>query len=90
MTITQTNRSNMIESVQSYLALHADTIADPAGLTTSIQKLTELMEAIWVKDNEKNVATNGKTAKKKDSGSALERAGIENSSRVIPVGKARE
>jgi hypothetical protein len=63
----------MIESVLSYLLLHAESIAESTGLTISIQKLNELIEAIWVKDNEKNVATNGKTAKKKDSGSALEK-----------------
>ncbi|HVO76240.1 MAG TPA: hypothetical protein VMT35_19615, partial [Ignavibacteriaceae bacterium] len=71
MNIIQTNRSNMMESVLSYLLLYGETIADPNGLTKSIQKLTELMEAIWVKDNEKNGATNGKTAKKRDSGSSL-------------------
>lgn len=87
MNISQTNRSNMIESVLSYLLLHAESIAESTGMTTSIQKLNELIEAIWVKDNEKNGATNGKTAKKRDSGSALEKQVLKIASGLYLWGK---
>jgi hypothetical protein len=69
----QTNRVNMIESVLSYLALNKTYITESAGLTESMEKVQELIEAIWLKNAEKNGASTGKTAKKKNSGSALEK-----------------
>lgn len=73
MNIHQTNRSNMIEAVLSYLTLHSETITQSTGLAGPLRKVKDLMEAIWVKSNEKSAATNGKTAKKRDSGNALEK-----------------
>jgi len=87
MNIHQTNRSNMIESVLSYLALHVSIISGSTGLSESIAKLKTLIEAIWVKDNEKKGATTGKVDKKRNSQSVLEKQTLHIAAALFLWGK---
>jgi hypothetical protein len=61
----QSNRVNMIEAVLSYLIVNTAAAGAAAGLTEAMDKIKELLEAIWVKDTEKQKATTGKSVKKK-------------------------
>ena len=67
----QSNRVNMIEAVLSYLIVNTAVTAAAAGLTEAADKVKELLEAIWIKDAEKQKATTGKSDKKKKTGELL-------------------
>jgi hypothetical protein len=62
-----TNRFDMIESVDAYLSLYPEKVAESAGLETALTKLKQLVADIRAKDNVKNGATKGKLDKKKNT-----------------------
>jgi len=61
----------MIEAVLAYLDLHTPDVTESAGLVEAVDKVKELTEAIWVKDNEKTGFSNGKRTRKENSEQAL-------------------
>ncbi|HVO75494.1 MAG TPA: hypothetical protein VMT35_15800 [Ignavibacteriaceae bacterium] len=87
MNIYQTNRCNMMDAVLSYLTLNAAAISKSTGLTEAIDKLTVLMEAIWVKDNEKSGAKAGKSDKKNSSKESLEQQTLDIAAGLFLWGK---
>ncbi len=71
MNLKQGNRVNMFERVFAYLNIFLTKLIFPAAFVEAIGNLEDLIEAIWVKDNEKAGATGGKADKKAKSGASL-------------------